>query len=56
MKELKKWNWSLLFIIMCITTIGTLGNKTIESTSTALLIGGITGLLFGLPFAWITKD
>jgi hypothetical protein len=54
--KIKKWNWSLFFVIICVSEIGTLLNKNIEAISEALLVGLITGIVFGLPIAIITRS
>lgn len=52
---MKDWNWELFAVIICITTIGTLMNDSIETICNALLIGVTIGFVIGLPMAYFTK-
>ena len=56
LNKLRKWNWSAFVFILCVAELGALSNKTIESTSSALLFGLIMGVTFGIPIAWMSKD
>ena len=54
--EIKKWNWTLFLVIICTAEMGAMGNKNIESISTAFLFGLVAGTILGLPLAILTKD
>lgn len=54
--NIKQWNWTLFILIICISEMGALGNKNMETVSSALLFGLVAGIILGLPFAIITKD
>jgi hypothetical protein len=54
--EIKKWNWTLFLVIICTAEMGAMGNKNIESISTAFLFGLAAGTILGLPLAILTKD
>jgi predicted ABC-type sugar transport system permease subunit len=53
---MKKWNWSLFLIILCVGNIGALSNKNFETIPIALLFGTAFGLVFGLLMAYITRE
>lgn len=54
--RIKKWNWTLFLVIICVAEMGAMGNKNIESISSAFLFGLIAGTILGLPLAILTKD
>ena len=54
--KIKKWNWTLFLVIICTAEMGAMGNKNIESISSAFLFGLIAGTVLGLPLAILTKD
>lgn len=54
--EMKKWNWTLFVVIICTAEMGAMGNKNIESISSAFLFGLVAGTILGLPMAILTKD
>ena len=54
--KMKKWNWTLFLVIICTAEMGAMGNKNIESISSAFLFGLIAGTILGLPLAILTKD
>lgn len=54
--KIKKWNWSLFFVVICTSEMGAMGNKNIESISSAFLFGLVAGTILGLPMAILTKD
>lgn len=56
MNRIKKWNWTVFFVLICTCLIGALQNQNIETTSQALLFGLIAGICLGLPTAIITRD
>jgi len=56
MRKIKKWNWTLFVVVLCIFEISALTNTSITNTSAALLFGLIAAVLFGLPMAILTKD
>lgn len=55
-RYLKKWNWTLFFVIMLTALIGAMGNKSAKTLEEAFLLGIIGGTILGIPLAWITKD
>jgi energy-converting hydrogenase Eha subunit H len=54
--KIKKWNWTLFLVIICTAEMGAMGNKNIESISSAFLFGLVAGTILGLPLAILTKD
>ena len=56
MLELSRWNWSLFFVILCMSFAGGLSNKNCARISDSLILGLIGGILFGLPMAILTKE
>lgn len=54
--KIKKWNWALFLVIICTAEMGAMGNKNIESISSAFLFGLVAGTILGLPLAILTKD
>lgn len=54
--KVKKWNWTLFVVIICTAEMGAMGNKNIESISSAFLFGLISGAILGIPLAILTKD
>lgn len=56
MRELKKWNWTLFFVIMIASFGGALSNKTIPDIGTGFIFALIFGIPIGLLWAWISKD
>ena len=53
---MKRWNWSLLLVIICVSEIGALQNMNFNNLLNALLFGLIAGIIIGLPFAILTRE
>ncbi len=53
---IKKWNWSLFFIIFLISMCGAMANKNMASLIDSFILGIIGGVSLGLPLAWLTMD
>jgi len=56
MKYIKKWNWSLFVVVLCLSEIGALTNKSFKNVDEALIIGLIFAILLGIPMAILTRD
>jgi hypothetical protein len=54
--NMKNWNWSIYVVILLVSICGSLSNKNYDNVHDAIICAFIFGNLFGLPFAWITKD
>jgi hypothetical protein len=54
--KMKKWNWTLFVVIMCVSGAGALGNKGFTSIKQALFISCCIGLPLGLAAAYETRD
>ena len=54
--NIKKWNWTIFFIAVCVAEIGAISNKNIENIGLALFIGLLCGIVFGLPMAIMSKQ
>lgn len=55
LKSLKKWNWGVLLVTVLVAIIGALSNKSIPSTSEAVIAGFVFGIPLGLIWAYLTK-
>ncbi len=53
---MKKWNWSLFFIIVSMSFIGVMVNDSISDTKEGALVALSFGIPIGLLWAWVTKD
>ena len=53
---IKSLNWTLLFVCICMTTLGAASNENFHSISIVLLVGLVSGIIFGLPMAIIGRD
>lgn len=53
---IKSWNWTLLVVCICMSTLGAASNKHIDSVLVALVFGFIAGIVFGLPMAIASRD
>ena len=54
--KIKKWNWTIYFVMVCLGVAGAMANKTIPSITEALIFGLIVGNIFGLLFAYGTRE
>lgn len=53
---MKKWNWGGFLVCICMCEIGAMGNKSIPSFGQAFLFGLVAGIIFGLCFAYVTRE
>lgn len=53
---MKKWNWALFVVIICVCCIGALGNKNTPDIKSAFILASVFGIPLGLFMAWLTKD
>lgn len=54
--KLKKWNWKLFFLILCMGIIAGASNQNFPDIKTGSLFGLGVGCVFGLFMANFTKD
>lgn len=52
---MRKWNWSIFFVIILVSCIGALGNKSISTVLECLLFALCFGIPIGLLWAWMSK-
>jgi len=52
---MKKWNWSIFWIIIIVSSIGILSNKTVETFGEGILAILVTGVPIGLLWAYIAR-
>lgn len=55
-KKIKKWNWNSFFMIILLSCIGFLSNKSIVNTIDCFILAACFGIPVGLIFAWMSKD
>lgn len=54
--KIKKWNWGAFPVIIAISLLGTLSNKSIPDVTSCLVAGLMYGIPLGLLFAYISRD
>ncbi len=54
--NLKKWNWSIFFVIVLVSCMGALSNKTIPDITSCFIVAGYFGIPVGLFMAWLTQE
>lgn len=56
LRKFKKWNWTLLCVILLISCAGAASNKNIHTLLDGIIITFGFGIPIGLFMAWLTKD
>ncbi len=54
-KKLKSLNWTVYFVVICMSLAGAAQNKNVHSLKDALILGTVGGIILGLPFALIGR-
>lgn len=54
--KIKKWNWTIFWVIIIISILGSLTNKSVNSLLDVTILVVMIGLPMGLLWAWISKE